>query len=125
MSTAVTIAVSLLLVSVGMLIAFGILFVKPYLRTSAYSTTKCRPVNVTDHGNLSCTCNHGNDDGDCLAEFPCIEIEVEYYLANSTTTHHSRLFQYYTDDYINEKVNESSNPAQYVIICLRSQKVKF
>lgn len=95
----------LMLICCALLIAFGVIFVRPYVITSAYSLAKCKAVNVTEHGYMECKCNSDDDDDDCHSVFPCVEITVEINPNNSTETHESRLFQYYTSNYITEKVN--------------------
>ncbi|XP_064611496.1 uncharacterized protein LOC135475498 [Liolophura sinensis] len=77
--------------------------VRPYVITSAYSPAKCRAVNVTDHGYMVCTCSSDDDDDDCHSVFPCVEITVEINPNHSKETRESRLFLYYTSDYITEK----------------------
>lgn len=96
--------VLLMLMCCALLIALGILYVRPYVKTSAYSPAKCRAVNVTDHGLMACDCS-SDDEDECHSVFPCVEITVKIIPNTLTETHKSRLFLYYTSDYITEKVN--------------------
>ena len=79
------------LLGASLLVAFGVLYVKPYVKVKNMIETKCVMTNTSVQSELvSCRCD---DDGEkCISNYPCLTVSVNYTRANGDVVVDARLY---------------------------------
>lgn len=101
----------LALIGASLLVAFGLLYVQPYIDIRHLVESDCMTENTELVGDMaSCTCA-SDGSGSCTSRYPCIHIIVNYTLESGDVVFNATLYDSY-ETYILQR------SAQQVTDCL-------
>ena len=79
------------LLGASLLVAFGVLYVKPYVKVKNMIRTDCVITNTSVSSELvACKCDE--DDDQCISNYPCLSVTVNYTRRNGVVRHDVRLY---------------------------------
>ena len=105
------------LIGASLLVAFGLLYVQPYIDIRHLVESECmteEPTVVV--GEATCTCA-SDGSASCMSRYPCIHIFVNYTLESDDVVHNATLYDSY-ETYILQRTAQQVN-------CLSSTIVTF
>jgi len=98
----------LALIGASLLVAFGLLYVQPYIDIRHLVESKCvteEPAVVV--GETTCTCA-SDGSGSCTSRYPCIHIIVNYTVEVDDVVHNATLYDSY-ETYILQRAAQQVN----------------
>src|SRR6218665_906278 len=97
------IGIVLALVSASLLVAFGFLYVKPYINVRTYKETVCTTVSQDHSMRQPVTCQCAADGSStCVSQYPCIKVWVNYTRVDSVFVENATLYDSYETFHIQQ-----------------------
>lgn len=103
------IGIVLALVSASLLVAFGFLYVKPYINVRTYKETVCTTVSQDHSMRQLVTCQCAADGSStCVSQYPCIKVWVNYTRVDSVFVENATLYDSYETFHIQQSALQCS-----------------
>lgn len=102
------------LIGASFLVAFGVLYVKPYMQVNTMISTTCTTWNVTVTDELViCTCASSDGGASCLSQYPCVKVWVNYTTIKGDLISNATLYDSHETFLLQRPVQQVGN----VVIC--------
>jgi len=97
----------LALIGASLLVAFGLLYVQPYIDIRHLVESDCMTEQAAIIGETSCTCA-SDGSGSCTSRYPCIHIVVNYTVEFDDVVHNTTLYDSY-ETYVLQRAAQQVN----------------
>ena len=104
------------LIGASLMVAFGVLYVKPYTQVNSMKKTQCVTWNVTVTSDLvACTCASSDGRASCLSHYPCVKVWVNFTTEDGVLVTNATLYDSHNTFFL-------QRPAQQVINLIKVMK---
>lgn len=97
------VGIILALVGASLLVAFGFLYVKPYINVRTYEEAECRVVSQDSTFRTLVTCQCAADGSStCVSQYPCVKVFVNYTRVDGVQVENAALYDSYETFHIQD-----------------------
>jgi len=108
----------LALIGASLLVAFGLLYVQPYIDIRHLVESDCMTETAAVGDTVSCTCA-SDGSGSCTSRYPCIHIIINYTVESDDVVHNATLYDSY-ETYILQRAARQVNSLSSSVVTFSS-----